>query len=325
MYGGVLVDRDERYTDIPCEQLQDAIGVTLLTCRDQGIDIQDPGVKSRSLITDINWHRGVAISAPDLPYLASLTPEARSWFPTSPWLEALLEDYQYIIIIPAWLVDLRGAIRGNRAAASRSVGQINPRRLPALQLFRKKADELGVSEGEARLELMTDILLEVLTYRHEELVVWSASNPVQLKHPDGTIQATIPDQLNPSAFRQWAAVQTIENTELRLKEKPLHLDILINAPEGEGEPSQLWWYPDLPPLSRGGRPVGSHKYQNADQVLRWLKPYVDAILEHGGYPSLSAIAGQMGVHEDTIKHHTERFFPDWDWESFLRRLRSNLP
>jgi hypothetical protein len=169
---------------------------------------------------------------------------------------------------------------------------------------------------------MTDTLLQVLTYRHEALTVRSTSNPVQLKQPDGNAELVVPSLFDHWTFRQWVEVQTIENTLLRLEEKPLHLDVLIDVPKDEAEPSQLWWYPGLPPAARGGRPVGSNRFQSEDAVLRWLKPYVHAIWRDSRYPSLSAVAGQIGVHEDTIRHHIERFFPDW--ESVLKLLRGNF-
>jgi hypothetical protein len=64
--------------------------------------------------------------------------------------------------------------------------------------------------------------------------------------------------------------------------------------------------------SRPGRPVASYRFPNKDTLLRWLAPHVNAVLADGRYPSLSAVAGQMGEPENTIRHHFKRFYKDWE-------------
>jgi hypothetical protein len=257
---------DERYTDIPRDQLQDAISVTRFVSRDWGIDLPASGLTFRTLLTDINWPTGVAISAADLPDLAALSPEDRSWSPSAPWLETLLEEYEYVIIVPSWLVDLRGALRGDRGAAARWVERIG-RRLPDLNRFTKIAREIGVPAPKARLDLITNILLQVVSRRDELLPVWSSSDPAPLQHPDGTLETVVPSQFNPWTFRQWAETQTIRGTKNILEGELLRLDILIDGIEKEGEPSSLWWYHPLDPLSRGGAPSGLRYFQGDDDVV----------------------------------------------------------
>jgi hypothetical protein len=140
---------------------------------------------------------------------------------------------------------------------------------------------MGISEGEAQLELMTDILLQVITYRNEALTVRSASNPVQLKHPDGNADLVVPSQFDPWTFRQWVEFQTIENTELRLQEKPPHLDVLIDVSDDEGEPSQLWWYATLPPTNRGGAPTGSRYFSSKPDLFLKVKTAMDHLRTQG--------------------------------------------
>jgi hypothetical protein len=295
--------------------MQDAVEVARSICHDQGIDLDDPEVTFRILVTEIDWQTGVVISATNLPRLASFSPEDRSWFPPSQWLKTLLEEHQYIIL-PAWLVDLQGAICGDRASASRFLGRINPRRITRLlppAMFSQKAQELGISSTEAQLELMTDVLLQVLIHQHEALPIWSASNPVSLRHPDGNTEAAVPNQFDPWTFRQWAEFQTIRGTRDRLDELPVHVDILINMSDVEGEPSQLWWYPDLPPANRGGRPPRDSFGGTPEGLIARVGPAIVHLNAKGKNPTMAAVAELIDLSVDTLTRAIQHYkFPDWE-------------
>jgi hypothetical protein len=240
------------------------------------------GIESAALrLTNVDLPEELVINISNLHLCTSLPPASSALLPEMELLESLVSRFSNILIMPLWVVDLYMAAHGDRAAACRSIERINPRRLPNLRLFRKKAGEMGTSEREARLELMTGILLQVLTYRNGALTVRSASNPVQLKHPDGNAEMVVPRQFDPWTFRQWVEVQTIENTQLRLEEKTMHLDILVDVPEDEGEPSQLWWYAALPPTNRGGAPTGSRYFGSKPDLLLKVKTAMDYLRTQG--------------------------------------------
>jgi hypothetical protein len=280
---------DERYTNIPREQLEDVIRVLTFICHNQGLDIKDPDFTFRAFITEINWQCGGIISASTLPYIDSLTPEDRSLYPSSPWLEALIEQYQHVAILPGWQVDQHGTLRGNRGAAYRCVERMG-RRLPDLKRFSKMARELGVPPVKARLDLMTDILLEVVSHRDKPLPVWASSDPAPLQRPDGTSETFVPSQFDPWTFRQWVETQTIRGAKNKLEGELLRLDILIDGIEKEGEPSSLWWYPPLDPLNRGGAPAGPRYFDSKPDLLLKVKTAMDYLRAQGIRPTQENVA-----------------------------------
>jgi hypothetical protein len=263
------------------------------------------------LLTNVDLPEELVINTSNLQLCPSLPPASSTLLPDMELLESLVSRFSNILIIPLWVVDLYMVAHGDRVAASRFIQRINPRRLPDRQLFRKKADELGVSEGEVRLEVMTTILLQVVSYRDRALTAWSSSEPVQLHRPDGTPETAVPNQLNLWTFRQWAELQTIENTERRLQGEPLHLDILIDVPEDESEPSQLWWYPDLPPARRGGRPPRDIFGGKLEEFMARVGPAIVYLRDKGRNPTIAAVAELIDASEDTLVRAARHYgFPD---------------
>lgn len=62
-------------------------------------------------------------------------------------------------------------------------------------------------------------------------------------------------------------------------------------------------------LRRGGRPP---RFRGREDVLNWLRPQVEAIINDNLNPSIEMVAGYIDCHENNIRHHIHNP-PHWDW------------
>ena len=314
--------------DVPDDQRQVVQAITDMICPEYGIDSAFP------LLTNNDLGQELVINASNLPDLASLLPEPdfTSLLPAMELITSLVSQFSNVLIIPLWRVNLEGANLSDRGAAYRLVEPLVEResvnkRLPA-EHFRERAEQTGVSADQARLDLLTDAMLEVLTHRNEEMFLKSVKDSQPLRDPDDDRPVLLaPSDIEEYTLWQWAESEAVKAAEARLYTRPYPPELTIEAIPPDGEPFRLWLPFSSesfdPPRGHGGRPPGVYRFQTEQAVLHWLSPYVNAILEDNRYPSLAAVAGQMGRHEDSIRHHLHRF--GLDWGSVLRKLRGEIP
>jgi hypothetical protein len=202
--------------------------------------------------------------------------------------------------LPDWLHDWIAATKGDREAAERLSKMV-----PAT---RKVSPDI-LTDSVLDVLRNTERALPVYLYRDGQLNPWHDEN--------SGLKSLTPDDRLPYEVLEWFKVEVANAVNCRCAGEPYVPKVRFSQEPDEGTPFPLW-VPQPKNLHRG-RPKESDKYPTPEAVLDWLAPYVRAILEDGRYASLAAVAGEMGRHGDSIKHHYQKFFPDW--ASVLKKLR----
>jgi hypothetical protein len=219
------MDTNELHSlDIPPDQMPTAVAITRAIGRQHNID----PATAIPMLTYAAFPCDIIIESPNLDFLP---PELRYLLPASLWLEDLLSSYSSVIIITHWKVDLYQAMHGDREAASRRAVPLVERldqQIP-LSHFKEKAKQLQTRPDQARLELLTDALLEVICHRNEFLPLRSVSDSSLLKNPDGTIEIFYPNALDFYTFWRWVEVEAVRAATSMQYGHPYMPAILLEA------------------------------------------------------------------------------------------------
>jgi hypothetical protein len=220
---------------VPEEHPQAVQAITDMICREDGIESAFP------LLTNAELPQEQVLNAPNLP-------EISEWFTRSfavslemGALESLVSQYSNVLIIPLWSINLEGAIRGDRKAAYRLVEPLVEREsvntyLP-VEPFRERANQTGVTAEVARLEVLADAMLEVLTHRNEEMFLRSAKDFQLLRYPDGRPQTFTLYGIDEYTLWLWAGTEAVKKAEALLYGCPYQPELTIEAIPRDGEES----------------------------------------------------------------------------------------
>jgi hypothetical protein len=299
--------------DVPDDQKQAVKAIANLVCSEDGIESVFP------LLTNTELPQELVINASNLPDVASSTAVSPEMLGT---LESLVSQFTNILIIPEWRINLDGAIRGDRGAAYRLVEPLAERDLVNQYLpaehFRERAEQIGISAEQARLDLLTDAMLEVVQYGQQMMFIRSAKDSELLRHPDGRPDLGSPSDIEEYTFWRWAECEAVKNAEALLYGCRYAPQLTIEAIPPDGEPARLWMPFSGEPLvlarGRGGRPLRSDSFGGAREgFLARVSPAIVALQADSKHPSVEKVAEFLGISEDTLIRARKQYqFPDWE-------------
>jgi hypothetical protein len=234
-------------------------------------------------------------------------------------LEALVAQYTNILIIPEWRINLERAINGERGGAYRLVETLVERKsvnqsLPVEHLC-DRAEQTGVSAEQARLDLLTDAMLEVLQHGHQMMFIRSKDGELLRDHDKRPVLGS-PSDIEEYTLWRWAEGEAVKKGEALLYDCPYAPQLTIEAIPPNGEASRLWlpFSGESLVLPRGlGRPEGSDEFGGTPEgFLARTRPVIADLLAKGSRASMSQVAKQTGLSEDTLRRARIKYgYPDW--------------
>jgi hypothetical protein len=296
--------------DVPDDQKEAVKVIADLVCYEDGIESVFP------LLTNDDLSQELVINESNLPELTSFTSVSLEIGS----LESLVTQFSNILIIPLWRINLEEVICGDRRAAYHLVEPLLEREsvnqyLPA-EHFRERAEQTGVSAEQARLDVLADAMLEVVTYRDERMFLESVKDSRLLRDPDGRPRTFTPNDIDEYTLWRWAESEAVKKAEALLYGCRYHPELTIEAIPRDGEPVRLWmpFSGEFLVLLRGlGRPEGSDEFGGTRPgFLARIRPVIVALLADGQHASMAQVTKQTGLSEDTLRRARKKYeFPDW--------------
>jgi hypothetical protein len=289
--------------------------ITDMICLEDRIEYAFP------LLTNAELPQEQVINASNLPEISEWLTVSFAVSLESATLEPLVSQFSNTLIIPLWTINLDGAIRGERGATYRLVEPLVERELVNQYLptehFRGRAEQTRVSAEQARLDLLTDAMLEVVTHRNERMFLKSAKDSQLLRGPDDRPQTFTPNSIDEYTLWRWAESEAVKKAEALLYGCPYQPELTIVAIPRDGEPVGLWFPFSgkslVLPSGPGGRPVGSDEFGGTREgFLERIRPVIVGLLANGRHASVAEVAEQTGLSADTLRRARIRYgFPDW--------------
>jgi hypothetical protein len=299
---------------VPEEHHQAVQAITDMICLEDRIKYAFP------LLTNAELPQEQVINASNLPEISEWLTVSFAVSLEKATLEPLVSQFSNILIIPLWRINLDRAIRGERGAAYRLVEPLVERELVDQYLpaehFRARAEQTGVSAEQARLNLPTDAMLEVVTHRNQRMFLKSAKDSQLLRDSDGRPQTFTPNSIDEYTLRRWAKSEAVKKAEALLYRCPYQPELTIEAIPPDGEPVRL----SMPfsgqslVLPKGlGRPEGSDEFGGTREGFRArIRPVIADLRANGRHGNVAEVAEQTGLSADTLRRARIRYgFPDW--------------
>src|SRR5918999_3524149 len=168
--------------DVPDDQRQVVQAITDMICQEDGIESAFP------LLTDAEVPQEQVINASNLPEIAEWLTTSFSISLEIGVLESLVSQFSNVLIIPLWIINLEGAILGDRGAAYHLVEPLVEREsvnkyLP-VEHFQERAAQTGVTAEQAQLDVLADAMLEVVKHAGQRMFLRSVKDSQLLRDPD---------------------------------------------------------------------------------------------------------------------------------------------
>lgn len=254
---------------VPDEHQQAVQAIADMICLEDRIEYAFP------LLTNAELSQEQVINASNLSEVSEWLTASFAVSPERATLEPLVSQFSNVLIIPLWTINLEGAIHGERGAAYHLVEPLVERESVNQYLraehFRERAEQTGVSAEQARLDLLTDAMLEVVTHRNERMFLKSAKDSELLRYPDGRPQTFTPNSIEEYTLWRWAESEAVKKAEALLYGCPYQPELTIVAIPRDGEPVRLWFRFSgkslVLPRGPGGTPTGPRHFPTQHKLV----------------------------------------------------------
>ena len=299
---------------VPDEHQQAVLAITNTICQEDGIDSAFP------LLTDAEVPQEQVINASNLPEIAEWLTTSFSVSLEIGVLESLVSQFSNVLIIPLWIINLEGAILGDRGAAYHLVEPLVEREsvnkyLP-VEHFQERAAQTGVTAEQARLNVLADAMLEVVKHADQRMFLRSVKDSQLLRDPDRRPVIFTPNGIEEYTLWRWAESEAVKKAEALLYECPYQPELTIEAIPRDGEPICL----SLPfsgeslvlPRGPGGRPAGD-VFGGVEGFLSRIGSAIVALRAQGKRPTIEAVAELANLSRDQVTRGRRHYgFEDWN-------------
>src|SRR5919106_762686 len=224
--------------DVPDDQKQVVQAITNMICQEDGIESAFP------LLTNAELPQELVINASNLPEISEWLTVSFAVSLEMGTLESLISQFSNVLIIPLWRISLDGAILGDRQAAYALVEPLVEResvnQYLLVEHFHEKAAQNGVSAEQARLVLLTEAMLGVLTHRNERMFFKSVKDSRHLSSTDGRSVIGTPSDFDEYTLWRWAESEAVKKAKALLYECQYQPELIIEDIPPDGEPVGLW-------------------------------------------------------------------------------------
>jgi hypothetical protein len=254
---------------VPDEHQKTVQAITDMICLEDRIEYAFP------LLTNAELSQELVINASNLPEISEWLTVSFAVSLEKATLEPLVSQFSNILIIPLWRINLDGAIHVGWGAAYHLVEPLVEREsvnqyLPA-EHFCERAEQTGVSAEQARLDLLTDAMLEVVKHANQRMFIKSVKDSQLLRYPDGRPEIGAPNDIDEYTLWRWAESEAVRKAEALLYECPYQPELTIEAiPRDRGPVRLLFPFSGesrVRPRGAGGAPHGPRYFPTKDDLV----------------------------------------------------------
>jgi hypothetical protein len=296
---------------VPDEHQQAVQAIIDMICLEDGIESAFP------LLTNAELSQEQLINASNLTEISEWLTASFAVSLEKATLEPLVSQFSNVLIIPLWGINLDGAIRGERRAAYHLVEPLVERKLVNQYLpaehFQERAEQTGVSAEQARLNLLADAMLEVVTHRNERMFLRSVKDSQLLRYLGDRPQTLTPNSIDEYTLWRWAESEAVKKAEALLYGCPYQPELTIEAIPREGEPVRL-----LFPFS--GKSIVLPRSRQRSRVMdpytfreRASRAYWKFVAANSHPPTQAEVAKEIGLARSTFSEYLREPEYEMSW------------